>query len=66
MSMMISELYDALISAGADDSKAREAAKAVADYEARFNTIESELKLHRWMLTLLIALNITILFKLFV
>ena len=64
--MMISELYDALISAGADDSKAREAAKAVADYEVRFNTIESELKLHRWMLTLLIALNITILFKLFV
>ena len=65
VSMMIAEIYDALIEAGASEDKARKAAMAIADYESRFNAMDTELKLHRWMLTLLIALNLTILLKLF-
>ncbi len=65
MSIMVTELYDALVDAGASEEKARTAARAMADYESRFNTIDSELRVHRWMLTLLVALNTTILFKLF-
>ena len=33
MSIMVTEVYDALISAGADEQKARAAAEAVAKYE---------------------------------
>lgn len=65
MSIMVTELYDALVDAGASEEKTRAAARAMADYETSFNTIDSELKVDRWMLTLLVALNTTILFKLF-
>lgn len=43
MSTMIEELYDALKDAGADDEKARRAARAMADYESKFTAIESRL-----------------------
>jgi len=41
--MLIEELYDALIEAGASEAKAKAAARAVADYEKRFGGIEREL-----------------------
>ena len=50
MSTMISELYDALKSAGAPDDQARKAAEVVAGYENRFSRIESDLTLLKWML----------------
>src|SRR5207244_9973205 len=41
--MLIDELYDALIEAGASEAKAKAAARAIADYEKRFGGIEREL-----------------------
>jgi hypothetical protein len=40
---MIVELYDALRAAGAPDDKARAAAKALAEHDRRFGSIEKEL-----------------------
>lgn len=36
MNMMVSELYDALLSAGADEAKARRAAEGFADSDQQF------------------------------
>jgi hypothetical protein len=62
MTTMISELYDALISAGAEEEKARKAAETVAAYENRFASIETKLveiqgslRLLQWMLALLVG-----------
>jgi hypothetical protein len=52
---MVAELYDALIDAGATDDKARTAAKAIADYESRFNNIEATKMIHTTLLTVIIG-----------
>jgi hypothetical protein len=49
MSVMIAELYDALKEAGASEEKSRAAAKALAEYESRFNKVDPELQLIKWM-----------------
>jgi hypothetical protein len=46
---MISELYDALRSAGAPDDQARKAAEAMAGYENRFAKVDTDLTLLKWM-----------------
>jgi hypothetical protein len=46
---MISEVYDAFVSAGAPEEKARRAAEAIANYETRFARIESDLAVLKWM-----------------
>jgi hypothetical protein len=56
MPLMSSELYDALLEAGASDEKARKAAEAVAAYEARFVRIESDLMQIKWGIGTLIVL----------
>lgn len=43
MTTMIAEVYDALVSAGADEQKARRAAEALAAHESRFAAIETRL-----------------------
>ena len=43
MTMMNSEIYDALRSAGADELKAREAAKSVAQYDSDIGEIKTSL-----------------------
>lgn len=43
MATMISEVYDALLEAGASEEKARKAAEAVAAYDQRFGTLETRL-----------------------
>ena len=65
MATMISEVYDAFIASGAPEDKARKAAEAMASYENRFNKIENELNLLKWMNGVTWALSIGILFKLF-
>ena len=57
MSTMISELYDALKSAGAPEDQARKAAEVVANYDSHFANIESkmarlegDMALVKWML----------------
>lgn len=65
MSTMISELYDALLAAGAPEEKARKAAEVVANYEHRFTKIETELVVIKWMVGFVIALNVAILTRVF-
>jgi hypothetical protein len=48
MSTMISEVYDALLSAGAPDEKARKAAEVLANYDDRFAGIERRLGILTW------------------
>lgn len=55
MSTMITEVYDALKEAGASDEKAKAAATTLSDYESRFNKIEAELLVIKWMLGLVLA-----------
>jgi hypothetical protein len=43
MPLLLSEVYDALLEAGASDAKARSAATAIADYHNRLVSIESKL-----------------------
>jgi hypothetical protein len=69
---MISEVYDALISAGAPEDKARKAAETLANYDNRFSRLdgavlklESELVLVKWMVGFGIAMNVAILSRLF-
>lgn len=55
MSTMITELYDALRDAGASEEKSRAAAKAMADYDYRFNKIEADLLVLKWMVAFVLA-----------
>ena len=65
MATMIVEIYDALIDAGASEAKARSAASTLVNYESRFNKIESDMTLLKWMVGLNIGLTISIVSKLF-
>lgn len=64
MSTMISEVYDAFISSGAPEEKARAAAGAVAEHETRFMTIEKELAILKWMVGFNLVATIAVLLKL--
>lgn len=55
MSTMISELYDALLDAGASQDKARKAAEAMANYDGRFARIDADLLLLKWMVGFILA-----------
>ena len=46
---MLSKTYDAFRAAGAPDDKAREAAEEIAGFQDRLTTVESHLKLLKWM-----------------
>ena len=61
MSTMIAELYEALVDAGASEDKAREAARAIAEYENRFSRIDSDLAILQWMVGATLAGVISIL-----
>ncbi|MBI3800940.1 MAG: integrase [Deltaproteobacteria bacterium] len=62
---MISEVYDALKEAGASEDKARKAAEVLANYDARFNKIETDLAVLKWMVGFTLAGVVTLLFKAF-
>ena len=55
MSTMISEVYDALLEAGASPEKARRAAEALANYETRFSKVDADLLLLKWMTGFILA-----------
>jgi len=65
MSTMIAEVYEAFISAGVDDEKAKAAAKALADYESRFNHIDSDLRVLKWMGGAILAGVVSLIIKSF-
>jgi hypothetical protein len=67
MALMLGQLYDALRAGNIPDDKARAAAEEVANYEGelsklrlemseRFSHVESEQRIHRWMIGVVIAL----------
>jgi hypothetical protein len=71
MTTMIAEIYDALLSAGSPEDKARKAAEAVAAYEnrfagldQRFGKVAGDLKLLTWMVGFNLAATIGIIFLL--
>lgn len=71
MATMISEVYDALLEAGASEEKARKAAEAVAAYDQRFATLETRMvelggrvALVQWMVGTNIVLTLGVFWKL--
>ena len=65
MSAILKEVYDAFLDAGASEAKSTAAAKALADYDERFsqindrfNKIESDLLILKWMVGLIIVVNV--------
>lgn len=64
MAMMMSSLYDALLSAGAGDDAARKAAEEVAAYDSRFAKLEGEVNLVKWMIGFNLAMTAAVLAKL--
>jgi len=72
MSTMITEVYEAFISAGAPEDKAKAAARAVAEYDSRFNRIDADLALVKaemvvlkWMLGFVLAGVVSLVMKTF-
>ena len=62
---MNSEVYAALIDAGAAEEKAREAAKSVARYDADIPEIKASLLLLKWMVGFTLAFVVAITWRLF-
>lgn len=62
---MISEVYDAFVSAGAPEEKARRAAEAIANYETRFAHIGSDLAVLKWMTGTILAGVVALVIKTF-
>lgn len=58
MSTMNTEIYSALIDAGASEEKAKEAAKSVADYQNDINEVKADLKLIKWGIGLIIVAEV--------
>jgi hypothetical protein len=65
VSLMLGKLYTALKDAGASESSAEAAATEVAGYESRPNKIETDLAVLKWMVSAVLAVCLTILFKVF-
>jgi hypothetical protein len=62
MTTMITELYDALKDAGANEEKAREAAETVAAYGNRFAKIEADLGILKRMVGFNLAGTVALIF----
>ena len=71
MPTMLSEVYDALLEAGASEEKARKAAEAVVRYDQRFASVaqkivqlDGRVSLSHWMVGTNIVLTLGCLWKL--
>ncbi len=58
MSTILKEVYDAFLEAGVSEQKSSEAAKAIANYDHRFTKIETDLLILKWMVGLVIIVNV--------
>jgi len=65
MTTMITEVYDALIDAGAKKELASKAAEAIAAHQTDIASIKGELTLIRWMLTVNTAFVLGVFWKVF-
>jgi len=64
MTMMITELYDALKDAGATEEKARKAAEILADYDSRLASIDTRLSVLTWMVGTNLIVTLGVLWRL--
>ena len=62
---MNSEVYDALIDAGADETKAREAAKSVAQDDTDIAEIKASLLVLKWMSGFILAFVVALAWRVF-
>ena len=58
MATMNSEIYSALLDAGASDEKATAAAISITDYQKDINDVKSDLKVIKWGMALVIAAEV--------
>ena len=65
MAVMLSRTYEALVSAGAPEEKARAAAEELAAYETRFARIETDLAVLKWMVGVNLAASLSLVIKAF-
>ena len=65
MSTMNTEVYDALIDAGADETKAREAAKSVAQYDTDIAEMKASLLVLKWMVGFVLAFVVAMAWRMF-
>ena len=72
MSTMNSEVYDALVSAGADETKVREAAKSVVQYDRDIGDIrtslvdiKASLRIIQWMFGFTLAFVVALTWRVF-
>ena len=65
MRTMNSEVYDALMDAGADKTKAREAAKSVARYDTDIAEIKASLLLLKWISGFILAFVVALAWRVF-
>ena len=65
MSTMNSEVYDALVDAGADEAKAREAAESAARYDGDVAEIKASLLLLKWMAGFTLAFVVPMAWRVF-
>ena len=66
MTMMLTEVYDALRDVGADETKARRAAEALADYQRDISELRGDTRLLKWMAGSNLAFTMAILWRVFV
>ena len=57
---MITEVYEALIAAGAPEEKARSAAEVLANYNDRLNRIERRLMILTWQIGIMTTAQVVI------
>ena len=65
MALMLSKTYNALKEAGASESAAREASEEVAGLEYRLATIESDVRVLKWMVGFMLGMQVGTLALLF-
>ncbi len=65
MTTMIAEVYDAFVSAGADDQKARAAVQAIAEYNLDITEVKSNLHLLKWMIGFNLAFTMAVVWRVF-
>ena len=63
MSTMNREVYDALIDAGADETKAREAAISVAQFDRDIAEIKASLLVLKWMVGFVLAFVVALVWR---
>ena len=65
MTMMVTEVYDILLAAGAPEDQVARAAQALARYDNRFNKVRADLTLLKWMVGLVMAGIVALITKTF-